>query len=234
MTRPILLLARLNDADLALDATRTRLAEIAESLREPAALVSARATLAAAEQEVARLRAEQAAAEQDQARFQQQIKTIEQQLYSGKVTSPRELESSQRDLAQHQRQRAGAEDRLLEIMVVLEGATTTLTKAQAEVEKLAAEWGTRLAALRAEQAKLKARLPGEQARQAAARQAVPPQFLRTYDHLRPRHGGRAVAELDGDECSACLVQAPPSKLEVARFSDQLVYCDNCGRLLWGE
>ena len=38
MTRPILLLARLNDIDLAVDATKTRLAEIAEALREPAAL----------------------------------------------------------------------------------------------------------------------------------------------------------------------------------------------------
>ena len=99
---------------------------------------------------------------------------------------------------------------------------------------MAGEWETQQGALRSEQAKLKARLPGQQARQAAARQAVPAQYLRTYDHLRPRHSGRAVAELDGDECSACLVQAPPSKLEAARFSDELVYCGNCGRLLWGE
>jgi predicted nucleic acid-binding Zn-ribbon protein len=30
------------------------------------------------------------------------------------------------------------------------------------------------------------------------------------------------------------VQAPPSKLDAARFGDELVYCGNCGRLLWGE
>jgi predicted nucleic acid-binding Zn-ribbon protein len=123
---------------------------------------------------------------------------------------------------------------VLEIMVALEEATARQAKARAEVTKLASEWEARQVNLRAELTKLKARLPAEQARQAAARQAVPPQFLRTYDHLRPRHAGRAVAELDGDECSACLVQAPPSKLEAARYSDELVYCGNCGRLLWGE
>lgn len=49
MTRPILLLARLNAADLAVDATKTRLIEIAEALREPSALVAAREEAASAE-----------------------------------------------------------------------------------------------------------------------------------------------------------------------------------------
>lgn len=234
MTRPILLLARLNDADLALDATRARLAEIAAALREPEALVAARARLAAAQKETDRLRGEQAEAEQEQAKVEQAIKAIEQKLYSGKITSSRELENGQKDLAQHQHQKARIDDQLLEIMVALEGATAELGKAQAEVTRLSGEWEAKQAGLRSDQAKLKARLPGEQARATAAREAVPAQYLRTYDHLRPRHGGRAVAELDGDECSACLVQAPPSKLEAARFSDELVYCGNCGRLLWGE
>ena len=30
------------------------------------------------------------------------------------------------------------------------------------------------------------------------------------------------------------VAVPPSKLEAARFGDDLVYCGNCGRLLLGE
>ena len=234
MTRPILLLARLNEADLALDATKARLAEIAEALREPQTLVAARATFAAARQEVDRLRAEQAEVERDQAKVEQEIKAIEGKLYSGKVGSPRELENGQKDLAQHQHQKARIDDQLLEIMVALESASAASEKAAAEVKRLAAEWETRQGTLRGEQARLKARLPGEQTRQAAARQSVPAQYLRAYDHLRPRHGGRAVAALDGDECSACLVQAPPSKLEAARYSDELVYCGNCGRLLWGE
>ena len=45
--------------------------------------------------------------------------------------------------------------------------------------------------------------------------------------------GQAVAELDGDSCSACRVAASPAVLESARYSDQLAYCENCGRLLWG-
>ncbi len=234
MTRPILLLARLNDLDLAVDATKTRLAEIAEALREPAALASARRSADGLQKEVDHLRSEQRSLEQNQAELEQKIKKMEKRLYSGEVTSPRELEDGQRDIAQHQHQKAAVEDRLLEIMVALESATAALEKAQADVSTLTTDWETRQASLRAEQAKLKARLPGELARQAAARQGIPAELLRTYDTLRPRRHGRAVAELDGDECSACLVAVPPSKLEAARFGDELVYCGNCGRLLWGE
>jgi predicted nucleic acid-binding Zn-ribbon protein len=234
MTRPVLLLARLNEADLALDATKARLAEIVEAARRPAELARAEEALAGAEKEVARLRGEQAEVEKAQAEAEARIARIEAQLYDGKTTRSRELENSQRDLAQHRQQKAAVEDRLLELMVALEGATAALQAAQGQVRRLTEEWTARQAGLRAEYARLKARLPGEQARAAAARDAVPAGFLRTYDHLRPRHAGRAVAELDGDTCSACRVQAPPSKLDPARFSDELVYCGNCGRLLWGE
>ena len=102
------------------------------------------------------------------------------------------------------------------------------------MERLTADWERKQAALRAEQVQLKAKLLAETARQTAARQAVPATVLITYDSLRPRRGGRAVAQLDGDECSACLVAASPFSLDAARFGDELVYCSNCGRLLWGE
>lgn len=234
MTRPILLLARLNAADLAVDATKARLVEIADALREPVALAVARKAVANAESEATRLRCEQQALEANQADAAAAIKKIEDRLYSGSVKSSRELQDGERDLAQHRRQKAAVEDRLLEVMVGLDGATTALDLSRAEMNTLAAEWETRQAALRAEQATLKERLPGELARQAAARQPVPANLLRTYDALRPRRGGRAVAELDGDECSACLVAVPQSKQEAARSGDELVYCGNCGRLLLAE
>lgn len=234
MTRPILLLARLNAADLAVDATKARLVEIADALREPAALVAARQAAAASESEATRLRREQQALEREQADADAAIKKIEARLYGGAVKSPRELQDSERDLAQHRRQKSLVEDKLLEVMVVLDAANAAQGRAKTDMNRLASEWEARQIVLRSEQAVLKERLPGELARQATARQHVPADLLRTYEALRPRRGGRAVAELDGDECSVCLVAVPQSKQDAARFGDELVYCGNCGRLLWGE
>jgi predicted nucleic acid-binding Zn-ribbon protein len=63
---------------------------------------------------------------------------------------------------------------------------------------------------------------------------VPADILHTYDALRPRRAGRAVARVDGDTCAVCLVTVSPSRLAAARDGDELAYCENCGRILWSE
>ena len=234
MTRPILLLARLNEADLALDATKARLAEIVEATREPAELVRAKESLAAAQQEVNRLRDEQAQAERAQADADAKIAEIETRLYNGKTTTRASLRTASATWLSIAIRRPRSMTACSRSWLRWRRRHRHSTGAETDVARLTKEWTSRQSGLRVEYTRLKTRLPSEQARQASARQAVPAAFLRAYDHLRPRTRGRAVAELDGDVCSACRVQAPPSKLEDARFSDELVYCGNCGRLLWGE
>lgn len=232
--RAVMLLARLNAIDLAADALKTRLAEIAEALREPAALSAARRGLAQAESDLAHCRAVQTELEAAQSDAAAKLARTEARLYGGSVRNPKELEDVQRDAAQLRRQLGQAEDHLLEALICSETATQAHSEQAAAVERLTAEWEHKQRALRAEQGQLKAKLPVELARQKSAREALPATLLATYDNLRPRRGGRAVAQLDGDECSACLVAASPYTLEAARFGDELVYCSNCGRLLWGE
>lgn len=234
MTRPVFLLAQLNEADLVLDAVKARLAEIAAALREPAELVSARQAHAAAEAELARCRTAQHDLELAQADANAKIGRTEQRLYSGQISSPRELENAERDLQQQRNQRTQIEDLLLEALVAAEEATREHAECQAALAQLTTEWEATQKSLRQEQARLKTRLPGLLARQAAARQAVPRSLLSLYDNLRARKGGRAVAELDGEMCSACNVAVPPSKLATAFEGDALTYCGNCGRLLWCE
>lgn len=232
--RDVVLLAQLNEMDLAVDACKTRLTEIAEALREPVALAEARRGLARAESDLAHCAAVQAELEAAQGEAARKLARTEARLYSGGVRNPKELEDLQQDAAQLRRQLSQVEDNLLEALICTETATQARTEQAALLERLTAETGRKQAALRAEQAQIKAKMPAELARQAAARRAVPAALLATYDNLRPRRGGRAVARLDGDECSACLVAASPFTLEAARFGDELVYCSNCGRLLWGE
>ncbi len=232
--RSVVLLAQLNELDLAVDAQKARLAEIAEAVREPAALVEARRGLARAESDLAHCRAVQTELEAAQGEVAAKLARAEARLYGGGVRNPKELEDLQRDVAQLRRQHNQAEDHLLEALICSETAIQAQAEQAAILERLTAEHGRKQAALRAEQALIKAKMPAELARQAAVRQAVPAALLATYDNLRPRRGGRAVARLDGEECSACLVAASPFTLEAARFGDDLVYCSNCGRLLWGE
>ncbi|MCX6030196.1 MAG: hypothetical protein NT169_12990 [Chloroflexi bacterium] len=227
-------LAHLNDLDLALDALKARLAEIAEALKEPVALRETRRALAAAGAELAGCRARQAEAEQTEQRAADKLIQAEQRLYSGQVRNPKELEDAERDVQQLRRQRGQAEDALLESLLCAEAATEAHAEATRKLARLTAERAAAVAALRAEQAALGEKLVAASARQAAVRGTIPAQLLATYDALRPRKGGRAVAALDGDSCTVCQVAASPGKLAAARDGNELVYCGNCGRVLWAE
>jgi uncharacterized protein len=190
--------------------------------------------LAEAEAELDRWRGLQQERELAQQEIAGKLARAEKRLYSGEIRNPREVQGAERDVQQLRHQRDQAEDALLEALVAVEGATGDCAARAAAVSELGAGWEAKQSRLRAEQARLKERVLAEQARQLSARRAVPPDMLTLYDNLRPRRGGRAVAELDGDTCSACKVAAPPTMLEAARFGEELVYCGNCGRLLWGE
>jgi len=232
--RPALLLARLNEIDLELDSLAARLAAIAQALQEPEALRATRQEVAAAEERLTHCRAVQRAREATQKQLADKLAQAETRLYSGQVRNPKELQDIERDVQQLRRQLAQAEDALLDAMLETEATADALASGRARLKALTEEWEATQADLRAEQATLQARLSTLRARQELARRAVPPELLPIYDSLRARRDGRAVAALEDDMCSACCVAVPPGKAEAARYSDELVYCSNCGRLLWAE
>jgi len=227
-------LAHLNEIDLAVDALKARLHEIAEGLREPAALVAARQAAADAEAALNRARAVQRDRELVQQEASEKLKRSEQKLYGSQARSSRQVESEQLDVEQLRHQLADAEEHLLEAMLAADEAAQQHAAAQAQLAALTEAWQTQQATLTREQAQLKTQAPTLLGRQAAARKAITPALLAVYDNLRPRRGGRAVARIDGDECSACKVAIPPSKLAEVRSEGALVYCGNCGRLLWED
>jgi predicted nucleic acid-binding Zn-ribbon protein len=232
--RPVILLAQLNEIDLAVDASKTRLAEIIQGLRDPAGLAQRRAALSAAQAEEARCRNAQVAAEVEQKRIADHLAQVEKALYSGKTRDAKELENVEKDLKQLRRQLAHADDVLLEALIATEAAAGDVAAKSAELERYTAAWEAHRDQLQAEQIEVKAQLAQDQARQLAARATVPDALLVVYDSLRVRRAGRAVAQIDSEECGGCGVVVPQSKLEMAREGDELVYCGNCGRLLWSD
>ena len=191
--------------------------------------------MAGAEAEVAALRVRQQDCELRQKTADEKLAHDEKQLYGGKVHIPKELQDLQAEVAQSRRQRSQAEDELLEIMVAAEAAEEKRAAAQRTLDALAADWAARQVELRTEQVKLKKRLESELARQAAVRGRAPSATPAHYDALRARKNGRAVATLlDNEVCSECKVAVSPTKAFALRDGDELVYCENCGRLLFGE
>ena len=75
-----------------------------------------------------------------------------------------------------------------------------------------------------------ATLEGERGGLAAG---IPDDLHATYDRLRAKLGGIGAAKLVGGSCSGCHLTLPAQ--ERARIKaappDELVFCDQCGRIL---
>lgn len=118
-------------------------------------------------------------------------------------------------------------------MEALDPLDAALADVDARAEALEAD-GERLSAeLRAAEVAVEEELTTVLAAREAAVAAVPADLLATYDRLRERLGGVAIARLVGGVCGGCHLGM--SAVEVDRIRreppDALVHCDECGRLL---
>jgi predicted nucleic acid-binding Zn-ribbon protein len=181
----------------------------------------------AAEASTTRMRQAEATLEDTRERLKRQ----EARLYGGQV-SAKDLGKAQQEIEHLQTLRASQEDALLAAMMDAEeaqAAATARAQALAEAER-ARDRDRSDQTTRLEQ--VTARLEHLRAERGQRVAALAPELLARYEALRRSHGGRAVAEVRGNVCSACRVTLTPATLQRARIAGDLPLCDNCGRILY--
>lgn len=225
------LLYRLQEVDTELDAKRRRLQEIEASLGETNELFQARTRLQRAKATYRQWQTTLRHLELKMTALENKIKNSEQRLYSGTVRNPKELASLQQELNYLRRRKSTEEDSLLEVMIGVEEREVAWQDAQAHWETVEATWTASQAELSRERGELLARLAELRELRAGREGAVDGTDLSTYEDLRRRKGGTAVARLQGNLCTSCHVEVPSSRSQQARQGATLVFCGSCGRIL---
>jgi predicted nucleic acid-binding Zn-ribbon protein len=176
----------------------------------------------------------------EQTRFEDEIGGIEakrvsvdQQLYSSGVTSPKEAQALQADLDSLLRRQTFLEDQVIELMEQIEPIDAALAASETELAAIRADQAATEAALSAAEAEVDAELAQIGAARAALAEAVPPELLAEYERLRPQYGGVAVAKLAHGTCQGCFLTLAAAEVDEIRRApaDALVHCPDCGRLL---
>jgi predicted nucleic acid-binding Zn-ribbon protein len=211
--------------------TADRLKEIEASLGESDDLRQARKMLDEAKTHLAACRTQMQDLELELSSLSQKIKTNEQRLYSGRVTNPKELSNLQDELASLSRWHQKKEEDLLEAMLATEEAEAGLSDAQAILDQVNQSWGADQGDLADEQTHLQARCEELTERRARLVEAIGPEDMATYDRLRQRKAGIAVAGVKDGLCLGCRMNPPTSQVQHARSGSELVFCNNCGRIL---
>jgi hypothetical protein len=232
---PLLELQRI---DASADALRARRA----ALPERAKLRDGEAELSALEQARGEAHERRLALGREARRVDEQVadlearaRAVEKDLYSGRLSAPRELEALQTELRDFQRRQREREDEELVLLEQEERTDAEIASLGARSEALAVE----VAALRASLGAAESRLDAELERLAAARTPaaarLSAEWLGAYEKLRalPRLGGRVAAAVEGGTCTGCgmaLPTAVASRLP-QEPAEAIVHCPHCGRIL---
>lgn len=211
-----------------------------DTLPERSDLARQRQEIAAFDAETADVQSRRDAIGRDQKRVEDEVALVEAKaaevdtkLYSGTVTSPRELQGFQDDLQSLRRRQRQLEDEVLGFMEQLEPLDEQLaTRAatRADLEERAGKLAGALA--QAEQA-VDAEIATAEAERAAAVEPVPADLVDRYDRLRKQHDGVAIAPLVGNNCGGCHLTLSAVEVDHIKHqpADALIYCEECGRLL---
>ena len=163
---------------------------------------------------------------------------VQDRLYGGAVTNPRELEAFQEEQAMLSRQKSEAEDLLLERMVATEEIQEALASTQETLVALEEQRSLRVPELRRQGRALSAELQDLNRRRDEMLPHFPPQVLSTYETLLASRDGQAVSKVEAgrgrEVCQACRVALPRSDIQRLRTGETLVQCNNCRRILYME
>lgn len=176
---------------------------------------------------------EQTKAEQDVDQVRQRAARDQQRLDSGAITSPRDLESLQHEIASLAKRQGDLEDVVLEVMERRESAqerVNELTERVASVQSKIDDATARRDAAFEE-------IDGEVASVTKEREvvaaSVPADLLKLYDKLREQQGGIGAAKLYQRTCQGCRQELAITELNEIRKAapDTVVRCENCRRIL---
>lgn len=154
-------------------------------------------------------------------------------LDSGSISSGKQLEEIQHEIASLLRRQTELEDAQLEVMERAEGAQNRvdqLTAAISEAQASQAELESVHAALIAEIADERRQLMAQRDALAAD---LPADLTALYDKLRDSLGGVGAAPLRGSRCEGCHMQIAPTDLKAIADADadEVVRCEECRRIL---
>jgi len=221
------------DAELSrLDHRRRSLPELEEYQRIEARDAGLRDELAALEAAESDLRREQAKAEADVDQVRSRVERDRTRLDAGQVSSPRELENLQSEIASLIRRQSDLEEIVLDVMDRQETAelrNNTLTQEESALTRQRDEVAARRDVALGEISEQEEKAGSLRASVAAD---VPGDLLDLYGKLRAQHGVGAAALRRG-RCEGCHLSLNTVDLARIRAAppDEVLRCEECRRIL---
>ena len=160
----------------------------------------------------------------------EKIKSNEGKLFSGTITSAKEIENYQEEVKILKGKNSEIEDQILELMIKLEEMSEEVKQAGSEKARAESEVGRIKNEMNEKLEVLKHIIEGLQKRRDDVSSKIPGDYLKKYREVKSKKGGIAVSVLKDKFCNVCNMQIPAKDAEKIVDADQLYRCPLCGRL----
>jgi predicted nucleic acid-binding Zn-ribbon protein len=228
---------------LDVQALDTRLDQLAHRRRT----LPEHAALAELETELGVLRDQQVEAETEQSDLARELKKAEgdvdqvraraerdqQRLDAGQVSSPKELESLQHEIATLGNRQGDLEEVVLEIMERLESSQSRSSELAAQQEAAKAREAALTASRDTTTGEIDAETATLQAQRATQAGSLAEDLVALYEKIREQQGGVGAAELRQRRCGGCRLELNNVEINELRDADpdEVMRCDECRRIL---
>ena len=223
-------LYQLQEIDLEIESNERQMNQKVGQLGESETVINLQSKLTSEQKRLDDLTHQQHSAEWEIDDLTGKITTVEEQLYSGRITNPKELASLQQEVNAFKSKRDQIENKALEIIAQVELAETDVAATSSEIKKLDGEWHMQQQQLTAEIEQLKSKLSELKQKRQLLTDEIEPQAVDRYEHIRKQRG-QAVARVEQGICRGCRIALSSNELQQARGGN-LIQCGSCGRILF--
>ena len=212
---------------------RSVVPEIAVVAELEAKLAALDLKLVAINTEISDLSLEQTKADNDVQQVVNRAKKDQERIDSGSVTSAKEIEALQHEIATLAKRQEELEDIELAVMVKLDDAREAKAQLESEQSIASEQFESTVATRDAVFSEIDAEVATETAARTLAAATVDAELLSLYDKIRTDLGGIGAALLHRGACQGCHIALDATELDRIRHleSDVVVRCEECRRIL---
>lgn len=161
----------------------------------------------------------------------EKIKRNEQKLFSGTITSSKELVNLQDEIKILKENNDKIEDKMLELMIKIDEILEEIREIKTAKEKLDLYVGRLKNDIGEKVKKLEENIEELKKEKDNLILSIPDDYIKEYKRLKEKKMGIAVSVLKDDICSGCSMQIPVTESEKIKDKNKVYRCPLCGRLM---
>jgi len=161
----------------------------------------------------------------------EKIKKIEEKLFSGTITSSKELVNYQEEMNALKQNNDELENREIELMIKIDDFKPKIEQTEQKKDKFLQEIKLLKDDIGARIKVVEDKLKLLKERRSLILKKIPKDMLVKYEELRAKKAGVAVTVMKNGFCTVCNMEIPVIDADKIRDPDKIYKCPMCGRML---